>query len=175
MNEPKILTGLRHGNETYRPGDEAAFAAVLTPELRENLLVRGLIEGEWDVSGASADEGGSTPGGDKLDRFAAEFEKISAEHEQRVAVLIAERDAALAERDEARAELDALKSAPVLQPGTLTPPLVALEPLGGDVIESLTDAGYDTPDAVAATSDKDLEALPNIGPATVKKIRELLK
>jgi hypothetical protein len=174
MNEPKILTGLRHGTETYKPGDEAAFAAVLTPALHDSLQARGLIEGEWDVSG----EGGSTPGAPYPDAFEAVaaivsgqlgIERHSEEDGQQFIVRL------IQERDQARAELDVLKSAPVLQPDTHTPPLVALESLGGDVLESLTAAGYDTLDAVAAASDKDLEALPSIGPATVKKIRELLK
>jgi hypothetical protein len=171
--KPQILGSIRMHGRRFRAGDEAELQSVLTAQQHDDFQARGLIEGEWDVSVVG--EGGSTPGGDKLDSFAAEFEKVNAEHEQRVAVLIAERDAALAERDEARAELDALKSAPVLQPGALTPPLAALESLGSDVVESLTAAGYDTPDAVAAASDKDLEALPGIGEATIKKIRALLK
>lgn len=49
-----------------------------------------------------------------------------------------------------------------------------LDSLGDAVCTSLIEAGYDTPEKVAAATDKELESLPRIGKATVKKIRELL-
>jgi DNA uptake protein ComE-like DNA-binding protein len=140
----------------------------LTPEQLAGLRKRGALAGDAGESGI-----GSTPGHAALDLVEITDAEGQVHHvHQKVADVFSR---LLAERDEARAELEALQSAPIMQPGTLTPPLVALESLGSDVVESLVAAGYDTPDAVAAASDKDLEALPGIGEATIKKIRALLK
>ncbi len=53
-------------------------------------------------------------------------------------------------------------------------PLAVLEPLDENQVEALRDAGFDTPEALRNASDEELDAVPDIGPATIRKIRELI-
>jgi hypothetical protein len=168
--KPKITGSIRINGRRFRAGDEAELQSVLTRTQHDELQKRGLIAGDWDVSGEDGSTpltGEPSPLENQLLEVLARYVGETGESEGAVDVL----NRLIRERDEARAELATLKAGG----STPTEPLLALESLGSDVIDSLTAAGYDTPDAVAAASDKDLEAWPGIGEATIKKIRALLK
>lgn len=81
-------------------------------------------------------------------------------------------DALRRERDEARAEVERLQSTLDTQ---TAPNLSALRPLGADVLAELIVAELDTPDRIGTATNEELDAINGIGPATVAKIRELLK
>lgn len=49
-----------------------------------------------------------------------------------------------------------------------------LNRFGPEVGQLLLDGGYFTIDSIMSATDKELEAIPDLGRATVKKIRELL-
>lgn len=55
-------------------------------------------------------------------------------------------------------------------PQTGDHPFVAL--VGQQITEKLIAAGYDTPEAITATSDEELQAIDGVGPKTVKTLRE---
>lgn len=52
MSKPVIVGSIRLEGRPFRKGDEAALLEKSTPEQRAGWLQRGLIEGDWDISGS---------------------------------------------------------------------------------------------------------------------------
>lgn len=158
----RIVHGVRDGKKTYKQGDEAALAKIATPAQIEQLLVKGAIVGDWSgvVFGKSV-TGQNAPLAQSPD---ADGNVLTAPSDG------VEKQGADAGEVVAEPETVSRETLPAIPPD----PLAALHGLGIDILGTLIEAGYDTPEKIAAATDAELTALPKIGKATVAKIRAAL-
>ena len=170
---------LQSSSRLYEPDSEDELDKALSPEQGQRLLALGVIEGDWEFEGAESEPAGSTAASGANPPASASAMSLDEQAEIAASFLSGTVSIARSSEESATGFLqrvaDANRGLEGVSDNRAAEPMLALKPLGIDIVGFLIEAGLDTPEKISAASDGELEALKGIGPATVAKIRELLK
>jgi ERCC4-type nuclease len=165
-----VLKAFDSGGKEYLPGAAEVPADAVQKLAERGLIAADGIEPVQDVN--TADVAASAAQGNAV---IAMLEKERLEGE---ASNLQTLERIIAERDELRAEVEQLR-ANISNAGdeNKSPSFAEAleEKLGKKAAVSILDAGFDSPDKLAAATNEQLLALDDVGEQTVKKIRENLK